>query len=128
MDACHIILEKCSHRLKQSHLEGKSKQTCRSFNLTSNHCQQILHSIPGHPARWNDKTIVLMDNLENRMRKGQIMMDNVFELFEYDDNGIICSVKYSGVWLLVNNGYLNWSTNIPPMKQTMLYKETRWSE
>ena len=34
MDACHILIEKCSHRLKQNHLGGKSKQTCRSFNLT----------------------------------------------------------------------------------------------
>ena len=37
MDACHVIMEKCAHRLKQNHLGGKSKQTCRSFNLTSNH-------------------------------------------------------------------------------------------
>ena len=28
MDACHIIIEKCSHRLKQNHLGGKSKLTC----------------------------------------------------------------------------------------------------
>ena len=41
---------------------------------------------------------------------------------------LLFSVKYRGAWLLVDNGYLNWSTTIPPMKQTMLYKETRWSE
>ena len=29
MDACHVMLEKCSHRLKQNHLGGKSKHTCR---------------------------------------------------------------------------------------------------
>ena len=59
MDACHIIVEKCSHRLKQNHLGGKSKLTCRSYNLTCNHRRQILHTTSGHPARWNDKTIVL---------------------------------------------------------------------
>ena len=70
MDACHIVIEKCSHRLKQNHLGGKSKQTCRSFNLTCNHRRQILHTTPGHPARWNDKTIVLYDKLAVGLRSG----------------------------------------------------------
>ena len=128
MDACNVIMEKCTHRLKQNHLGGKSKLTCRSFNLTSNHRKQILYTTCGHPARWNDKTIVLMDELATQMRKGKIMMDNIFELLDYNDEGGICSVKYRGAWLLVDNGYLNWSNTIPPMKQTMFYKETRWSE
>ena len=37
MDACHIIIEKFTHRLRQNHLGGKSKLTCSSFNLTFNH-------------------------------------------------------------------------------------------
>ena len=28
MDACHIVIEKCAHKLKQNHLGGKSKKTC----------------------------------------------------------------------------------------------------
>ena len=130
MDACHVLIEKCSHRLKQNHLGGKSKQTCRSFNLTSNHRRKILHSTPGYPARWNEKIIVLMDELATRLKKGKIVTDNVFELFDYNDNDnvIIFSIKYREAWLLVENGYLNWSTTIPPLKQTMMHKETRWSE
>ena len=69
-----------------------------------------------------------MDELATQMRKGKIMMDNIFELLDYNDEGGICSVKYRGAWLLVDNGYLNWSNTIPPMKQTMFYKEIRWSE
>ena len=69
-----------------------------------------------------------MDELATQMRKGKVMMDNIFELLDYDDDGVICSVKYRGVLLLVDNGYLNWSTTIPPMKQTIFYKEPRWSE
>ena len=61
MDACHIVMEKCSHRLKQNHMGGKSKHTCHAFNLTCNHRRQILYTTPGHPARWNDKTIILYD-------------------------------------------------------------------
>ena len=76
MDACHVVMEKCSHRLKQNHLGGKSKLTCRSFNLTSNHRKRILHTTPGHPARWNDKTIVLFDEFATKLRNGEIMNDN----------------------------------------------------
>ena len=50
MDACHVTMEKCSHRLKQNHLDGKSKLTCLSFNLTCNHRRYILHTTPGHPT------------------------------------------------------------------------------
>ena len=128
MDACHVIIEKCSHRLCQNHLGGKSKLTCRSFNLTCNHRRQILHSTPGNPARWNDKTIVLFDQLALDLRNKKIMNDNIFELLQHDDNGAVIKVKYRGAWLLVDNGYLNWGITIPPMKNTLYITQTRWSE
>ena len=128
MDACHVLIEKCSHRLKQNHLGGKSKQTCRSFNLTANHRRQILHTTSGHPAMWNDKTIVLYDKFACDLKKGKIMQDHIFELLQKDHNGNICAVKYRGAWLLVDNGYLNWGTTIPPMRNTIYKDASRWSE
>ena len=128
MDACHIILEKCSHRLRQNHLGGKSKQTCRSYNITVNHKRQILASTTGHPARWNDKTIILYDELARGLKNGSILNDKSFELYERSSNGNIIAVKYRGAWLLVDNGYLNWGVTIAPMKQTVYVTETRWSE
>ena len=128
MDACHVTVEKCSHRLKQNHLGGKSKQTCRSYNLTCNHRRQILYTTGGHPARWNDKTIVMYDELARGLKNGTILQDNLFELFEKASDGSIITVKYCGAWLLVDNGYLNWGVTIPPMKQTMYVTETRWSQ
>ena len=62
-----------------------------------NHRQQILHSISYHPARRNGIPIVLTDNLATPMRKVKIMMDNVFELLEYDDHGVIYSVTHPGI-------------------------------
>ena len=124
MDACHVIIEKCSARLKQNHLGGKSKLTCRAYNLTCNHRRQILHTTPGSPARWNDKTIVSALDLQ----KGKILNDNVFELYKRNEHGEVISVKYCGAWLLVDNGYLKWATTIPPCKNTIFYEETRWSE
>ena len=73
MDACHILMEKCSHHLKQNHVGGKSTQTCRSFNLTCNHIRQILHTTCGH-------LVVLFDKFAVGMRKGDYMSDNIFEL------------------------------------------------
>ena len=128
MDACHVILEKCSHRLKQNHLGGKSKHTCRSYNLTCNHRRQILHTTSGYPARWNDKTIVLFDTFAKGLKNGTIMNDNVFELMERSENDEIIKVKYRGAWLVVDNGYLNWGVTIAPIKKTMYITETRWSE
>ena len=125
MDATHIMMEKCSHRLKQNHLGGKSKQACRSFNLTANHRREMLHSTSGHPSRWNDKAIVLIDEFATQIRKGKVMMDNVFELMDHDDNGEACSVKCRGAWSLVDNGCLNWSTTMPPMKKTIFLQRSK---
>ena len=114
--------------MKQNHLGGKSNQIARSHNLTCNHRRRILHTTCGHPARWNDKTIVLFDDFATDLRNGNIMGDNSFVLFEHDGSDIIVEVKYCGAWLIVDNGYLEWSVTIPSMKDTMYYKETRWSE
>ena len=79
MDVCHVIIEKCTHRLKQNHLGGKSKQTARSYNLTCNHRRQIFHTTSGYPARWNDKAVVLYDELARGLRNRSILEDNIFE-------------------------------------------------
>ena len=82
MDAYHVMIEKCYHRLKQIHLGGKSKQTNRSYNLTCYHRREILHTICGHPTRWNEKTIALYDKLARSLKNEEILQDNMFELFE----------------------------------------------
>ena len=89
MDAAHVIIEKCSHRLNQNHLGGKSQLICRTFNITINLRREILHTTPGHPARWSDKTIVLFDNLTRDLRTGRILSDNIFTLLSRDNVGSI---------------------------------------
>ena len=76
------------------HLGGKSKQTCRSFNLTCNHRREISDTTGGHPVRWNDKTRVLYDELARGLKNGELLTDNIFELFEKDATGGIIKVKY----------------------------------
>jgi hypothetical protein len=117
-DATHIIWHRCSYRHRQSHLGFKLSQTARSFNLTVNHCRRILSSTMGYPARWNDKTLVLYDDFAHGIHEGTCLSEVKFVLLETDSNGNVVKRKYKGVWQLVDNGYLSWSTTIPPFKST----------
>ena len=72
-DATHGTLEKCSARLRNNHLGGKSKFTTRAFNMTVNHRRRILWTSQGCPGRWNDKTLQLYDELFRGIRDGTIL-------------------------------------------------------
>lgn len=128
MYACHVTLEKCSHRFQQNHVGVKGKQICRSFNLTANHRHQSLHTRSGHPFRWNDMIIVLLDGLACKLSHGEIMQDNIFLIYDKDENRDTISFDYCGACLLVGNVYLNWGVTIPPMKNTPCTDETQWCE
>jgi len=56
------------------------------------------------------------------------MEDVSFELLERNAQGHINSVRYKGPWLIVDNGYLNWSMTVPPLKVTADAKEIRGSQ
>jgi hypothetical protein len=118
MDATRIQLEKVEYRLRQSHLGFKSSHTTRKYNITVNNRRRILATTTGHPARWNDKTVVLFDNFALALNKGTTLQDVTFELYDVDACGSVFKQKYAGAWLIVDNGYLNWSTTIPPMKSS----------
>ena len=72
-DGTHITMEKCSARLKNSHLGGKSTFPTVAFNMTVNHRRRILHTSPGLPGRWNDKTLQLFDDLFRGIEDGSIL-------------------------------------------------------
>jgi hypothetical protein len=72
-DATHITMEKCSARLKNSHMGGKSTFPTVAFNMTVNHRRRILHTSPGLPGRWNDKTLQLFDDLFRGIEDGSIL-------------------------------------------------------
>ena len=59
--------------------------------------------------------LVYHDNFVRGIWKGHLLSNNQFELLDSNDNNIF-KVKYSGVWLLSDNGYHNWSTTIAPSK------------
>uniref|UniRef100_A0A7S2XME1 DDE Tnp4 domain-containing protein n=1 Tax=Attheya septentrionalis TaxID=420275 RepID=A0A7S2XME1_9STRA len=127
-DATHIMVERCFWRLRQAHLGFKMSHTARTYNITVNHRRRILSTTRGHPARWNDKTLALFDDLMQKINAGEVMDDVIFELYDYGLDGEVIEVKYRGVWLLVDNGYLAWATTVPPIKNTGSRKEIRFSE
>ncbi len=48
--------------------------------------------------------------------KGKVFPDLTFEPFEHGSHGTIVSKVYKVLWIIVDNGYLKWSTNVPPFK------------
>lgn len=121
-DATHIIMERCSARLKNHNLGGKDSHTTRAFNMVVNHKRKILHTTVGFPGRWNDKSIVFFDGMLRSMKEGKILQDVEYSLF-VDGK----PMKYKGAYVIVDNGNLKWQCTIPPFKETLSMEELRWS-
>jgi hypothetical protein len=81
-DATNVLLWRCSHNLKQSHIGFKNSHPARTYNLICNHHRRILHTNRGHPSRWNDKTLAWLDDFLSSLREGRILQDVKFTLFE----------------------------------------------
>jgi hypothetical protein len=84
MDASHVCLECVEFRLRQPHLANKLHTTARSYNIVTNHCCQILSTTEGHPATWNDKTLVRFDCFVMGMKKACYHSNLHFKLYAYD--------------------------------------------
>ncbi len=110
----HIVTDWCECNLKNNHLGAKNGLTTRTFNLTCNHHCRILHSTHGGLGRWNNQTMVWLDLFVSGIRDGS-MLDNVsFELLAHDKLGSLKMLRFTGVYLIVDNGYLDWSCRVPP--------------
>ena len=81
--------------------------------MTVNHRRRILGTTTGHPGSWNNKTLVLYDTFIRGIKRGEILDDNEFELYEKDANCNTIRDRYMGTWIIVYNGYLSWSTTVP---------------
>jgi hypothetical protein len=128
-DATHIGMLRCQFRLRQYHNSFKLPMPTRTYNMTVNHRRRILSSTSGHPGRWNDKTLVQYDTLSTDLRDGRKYSDVEFELLQRDPlTDEIKAVRYTGAWLIVDNGYLSWPTLIPPITNPTTWQEFRFSK
>ena len=127
-DATHVGMRNCPYGYQNLHDSFKLDMPTRTYNVTVNHRRKILSSTRGHPGRWNDKTLILFDDLAMGIKNGKLYHDVQYKLFETDANDEVKEVLYQGVWLIVDNGYLRWPTTVPPLKTYLTYAEKRFSK
>ena len=127
-DGTHIGMLCCPSWAFHNHKGFKLAMPSRNYNATVTHWKQILGTTCGHPGTWNDKSLILFDELIQGVHEGKLMDKEEFKLFELNKDGIVEEVTYQGAWFIVDNGYLNWSTTVPPMKHPITYEEIRFSE
>jgi hypothetical protein len=100
-----------------------------NFNLTCNHRHHILHSTTnGGPGRWNDQSMVRLDTFVSGIRDGSVLEDCDFELLARGKDGKVKSLCFLGAYLIIDNGYLNWSCTVPPFGVTNDVNEIRLSK
>jgi hypothetical protein len=126
-DATHISMDRCSNSLQNLHKIPKLHLPARTYNLSSNHRRFILYTTSGHPSKWNDKTLQIFDGFMKSIHDGSLMGDVIFELDDKDKEGNDIKVKYKGAWQIVDNGYMPWSTCVPPLKHNYYSADQRWS-
>ena len=107
-DATHVPMLSCAAWAQIVHTGSKMKIPCRTYNVTVSHSRQILGSTLGHPATFNDKTLIMFDRLLTNIHNDKLRKDHVFTLLEKNDQNEIVEVTYVGAWFIVDNGYLNW--------------------
>ena len=72
--------------------------------------------------------MVRLDRFISGVHDGCLLQDNEFVLLYYNCLGNVISVKYKGVYVIVNNGYLQWSCTVPPFTVTSNMNEICWSK
>ena len=122
-DASHSPMLNCAIWASVNYQEYKLKTAGHSYNITLNHSRRKLNSTCGHQETWNDKTIVLYDDLIRGVHEEEYLFDHVFELYQYDLDGNIITSKYKGVWFIFDNGYLDWSCTPAPIATPMTYED-----
>ena len=127
-DATHVPMLSCAAWAQIVHTGSKMKIPCRTYNVTVSHSRQILGTTLGHPATFNDKTLIMFDRLLTSIRNDKLRKDHVFTLLEKNQLNEIMEVTYVGAWFIVDNGYLNWSCTVAPTKHAISYKFIRMSE
>ena len=91
-DATHIAMLNCAAWAQVMHKGYKLSLPSRTYNMTVDHSRWILGSTMGHPATWNDKTLILYDELVCGVRDGNIHNDFEFMLYEKNEKGEVVEV------------------------------------
>jgi len=72
--------------------------------------------------------MVRLDTFVSGICDGSVLNDCDFELLARGKDGELKSLRFCGAYLIVDNGYLNWSCTVPPFGVTNNIDEIRWSK
>jgi len=127
----HVIMWRCEHNLKQANSGFKDDHPCRAYNVSVNHRRRTLWSTSGHPARWNDKTLIWNDEFVRATHDGRILQDVEFTLHSWSGihgNSQLKETRCAGAWGLVDNGHHKWTCTQAPAKVNLLLTQQRLSD
>jgi hypothetical protein len=69
-----------------------------------------------------------LDSFISGIRDVIVLDDVSFELFAHDRKGHLKKLRFSGAYVIVDNGYLDWSCTVPPFGVSNNIDEIRWSK
>jgi hypothetical protein len=72
--------------------------------------------------------MVRLDTFVSSIRDGTVLNDVDFKLLAHDKTGKIKILRFKGVCLICNNGYLSWSCTVPPFSKSNDIDEMHWSK
>jgi hypothetical protein len=72
--------------------------------------------------------MVRLDSFISGIHDGIVLGDVIFELLAHDKKGCIKTLQFSGAYIIVDNGYLDWSCTIPPYGVSNNIDKIRWSK
>jgi hypothetical protein len=72
--------------------------------------------------------MVRLDTFVSGICDGSVLDDCDFELLARGKDGEVRSLRFLGAYLIVDNGYLNWSCTVPPFGVTNNIDEICWSK
>ena len=86
-DATYIGMVSCAVWKKINQLGPKLNTPSSSHNETVTYFRKMLGTTSRHHAKWNDKIIVLRDELIRGAHEGKLFNDKKFTLLECDEAG-----------------------------------------
>jgi hypothetical protein len=72
--------------------------------------------------------MVWLDSFIGGICDGRVLDDVSFELLAHAKKGRIKELRFSGVHVIVDNGYLDWSCTVPPFNFSNNIGKIRWSK
>ena len=86
-DATHIAILNCATWDQFMHKGYRLILSSRTYKMIVDHSRWILGFTIWHPATWNDKTLILYNQLICGLRDGNTLEDFEFKFYERDEKG-----------------------------------------